>query len=162
MLLFCFWPPVHVACLNIEVLVFQPRTGTAMNLGSVDNYTFYSNYPAPTFSTNFLDIFISPLYPNAPPSLAFFVVAPLCCNQSPSPPGSKHRPPVSRLHPPAIILHRSSMRPVPYACVCHRFPLLCASPLSPLGLIPGPCQPLGGSPVAGPYTPLFPCLALPD
>ena len=63
--LFYFIPPVCTMCPNHEVVVFQPRTGTAPDLGSVANYTFYSNSPDPSVSTNFLNIFISPLYSTA-------------------------------------------------------------------------------------------------
>ena len=63
--LLCFRPPVCVVCPNNEVVVFQPRTGTAPELGSVSNYIFYSNSPAPTVSTGFMDLFISLHYPTA-------------------------------------------------------------------------------------------------
>ena len=66
LLLLCIWPPVCVVCLNHEVAVFQPRAGTSPYLGSVANYTSYSNPPAQPVSTDFLDIFIYP-YPNRPP-----------------------------------------------------------------------------------------------
>ena len=37
LLLLCFWPPIRALCQNHEVVVFQPRTGNANNLGSVAN-----------------------------------------------------------------------------------------------------------------------------
>ena len=36
----CFGPPVRAVCPNHEVVVFQPRAGNALYLGSVTNYTF--------------------------------------------------------------------------------------------------------------------------
>ena len=71
----CCCVSIYVLCTNHEVVVFQPRIGTALDLGSVANYTFYSNPPAPPFSTGLLGIFISHLYPTAPPSVVFVVVA---------------------------------------------------------------------------------------
>ena len=62
-----FWSLVHVVCLIHEVLVFQPRTGTATYLGSFTDYIFYSRPPSPPVSTVFLDIFMFPLYTTAPP-----------------------------------------------------------------------------------------------
>ena len=35
MLLLLLWPPVHVVCLNNELVVFQPQTETYVDLGSV-------------------------------------------------------------------------------------------------------------------------------
>ena len=37
MLLFS-WPPVHEVCPNYEVVMFQPQTGTPLDLGSVANF----------------------------------------------------------------------------------------------------------------------------
>ena len=65
-LLLYFFPEVGVMCLNHDVVVFQPWTGTALYLGFFTNYTFYSNPPAPSVSTNFLDLCIAPLYPINP------------------------------------------------------------------------------------------------
>ena len=70
-------------CPNHEVVVFQPQTGTDPYLVSVANYISYSNPPSPPVSNNFMDILISP-YPTTPPSVAFYVVAPLSCNRYPS------------------------------------------------------------------------------
>ena len=61
----CFRPPVRAVCQNHEVVVFQPQTGTALDLVSVANYKFYSNPPTPTVSTGFLDLFIYPIYTTA-------------------------------------------------------------------------------------------------
>ena len=59
MLLFLFSrPPVHVVRPNYEVVVFQPRSGSAPNVCSVSNGT-YKLDPAPPLST-VLWIFRSP------------------------------------------------------------------------------------------------------
>ena len=81
-LLLCFCPAVCVMCPNNLVVVFQPRTGTAPYLGSVANYTFYYNPPAPPVSTNFLDIFNVTLCPITPPWVFFLLVDPLSCTYS--------------------------------------------------------------------------------
>ena len=62
-LLFCFQLAFRAMCPNHELVVFQPQTWTDMYIGSVTNYTFYYNPTAPAVSTNFLYLFISPLYP---------------------------------------------------------------------------------------------------
>ena len=62
----CLRPPVRAVCPNHEVLMFQPWTVITPNLGSVANYTFYSNPPAQPVSTIFLDFFVYPLYSNTP------------------------------------------------------------------------------------------------
>ena len=41
LLLFFSWPLVHEVCPNYEVVVFQPRTGTPLDLGSVSNCYVY-------------------------------------------------------------------------------------------------------------------------
>ena len=61
-----FWPPVRTVCPNHDVVVFQPRTGTAPDLVSVANYTFYYNRPAPPVSTVFLDLVIYLFHPTDP------------------------------------------------------------------------------------------------
>ena len=66
MLLLCFQPLVCAGCSNYEVMMFQPRSGTALYLGSVANYTSYSNPSASPISINFLDVFFSPLYYRPP------------------------------------------------------------------------------------------------
>ena len=81
-MLLCFWPSVHAVCPNHEVVVFRPWTVITPDLGSVANYTFYSNPPAPPVSTVFMDIFVSPLYSTTPPSVALVVVASIYCNLS--------------------------------------------------------------------------------
>ena len=77
-----FQPPARVVCPNHEVVLFQTRTGTSLYLCSVSNYTFYSSPPAPPVSTVFLGLLNSPLYPNAPPLVAFVVVSSFSCNRS--------------------------------------------------------------------------------
>ena len=61
-----FRSPVHSVCSNHEVVVIQPRTGTAMFLGYVANYAYYHRPPTPPVATVFLYLFISPLYPISP------------------------------------------------------------------------------------------------
>ena len=99
-----FLPPVHAVFLNHEVVVFQPQTGTAPDLGFVANYTFYYSPPALPVSTIFLDVFIYPLYPTPPPSVAFVVLTPLYCTRSPPPLPERnavHLDVVPTRHPPA-------------------------------------------------------------
>ena len=60
-MLLCFQTSVCAICPNHEVVVFQPWTGTDPYLGSIANYTFYYNPPAPPVSTNFC-IFSFPPY----------------------------------------------------------------------------------------------------
>ena len=38
LLLLFAWPPVHEVCPNYEVAMFQPWTGTSLDLVSIDNY----------------------------------------------------------------------------------------------------------------------------
>ena len=64
--------------------------------------------------------------------------------------------------PAPASLRRSSLRPMPRACVCRHFPCRFDPPFSYLGLQPSPCQPLGGLTVAGPSASLCPCLSLPE
>ena len=99
--LLCFRPPFRAVCANHEVLVFQPRKRNALDLGCISNYKSYSNSPAPTVSTYFLDILISPPISHRHyirsvihhiPSLTFHPLPT-------STPGAKRRPPRPRLHP---------------------------------------------------------------
>ena len=49
-MLFFYWPPVREVCPNYEVVMFQPRTGTPPDLGSVANcYVAIILIPAPPF-----------------------------------------------------------------------------------------------------------------
>ena len=68
------------------MVVFQPQAGTAPYLGSVADYTSYFNPPDPPFSTNFLDLFISPL--SAIPARKSMPPRPVC----PSLKTSRHDP----------------------------------------------------------------------
>ena len=96
-----FWPSVRVLCTNHEVVVFQPRTGTARDLVSVANYTFYCSPTAPPVSTDFMDIFISPC-------LSYRPLISSVCHRIPSlfhplptsSTGSKLCPPGHRPQPP--------------------------------------------------------------
>ena len=113
---------------NHEVVVFQPREGTALYLGSLDKYTSYSNPPAPPVSTNFLDLFIS-TYPIAPPiSSVLRHISPIMNPIPTSSPGMKIRPPGLLPHPP--FPSASDARP----CAPHRVPAsaavsrLCTNP----------------------------------
>ena len=51
-------PLVRLLFPNHEMVVFQPQTGTAPDLGFIADYKFYSIPPALPFSTVFLDIFM--------------------------------------------------------------------------------------------------------
>ena len=84
-LLLCLCPEVHAMFPNHAVVVFQPWTGNAPYLGSVDNYIFYSIPPAPPVSTNFLDIFNVPICPITPPWVFYLLVDPISCTCSPLP-----------------------------------------------------------------------------
>ena len=66
------------------------------------------------------------------------------------------------LYLPPTNLLRSFLCLAPHACNYHRFLCRCAPPFAALGLHWGPCQPLRGSPVAGPSVPLCTFFALPD
>ena len=68
-------------------------------------------------------------------------------------------PPTLEL-PPTCQSPASAARP----CCLRLPPFLCrcVPPFAALGLHPGPCCPLGGSPGAGPPAPLCPCLILPE
>ena len=79
-----FRPPVHAGFLNDEVVVLQPRTGTAPDLGSIANYAFYSKPPTPPVSAVFMDI-LFPLYTNPPSSVSFVVIASISFTRSPPP-----------------------------------------------------------------------------
>ena len=109
--------------------MLQSQIGTAPDLGSVANYTFYYNSPAPPISTNYMDMFISPLYPTSPQSVAFVLVAPLSCNRSPPPlpeQSAVHLDVTHTHHPPAS----TSLIYAP-----HRVP---ASVLCPVNVLPPP------------------------
>ena len=122
--LLCLRPPVRGVCPNHEVVVFQPWTGTAPDLGAVANYTFYSNPPAPPVSTGLLDIFIYPLYPTAPPSVSFVLVSHLSCTLSPP-----HLPKQISVHLEVTYTHRppsSASR----LCAPHRVPTSASCPVT--------------------------------
>ena len=108
-------------CLNHEVVVFQSQIGTAPDLGSVANYTFYYNSPAPPVSTKFMNIFIYPLYPTSPQSLSFVLVAPLSCNRSPPPlleQSAVHLDVTYTHHPPAYASCLYTPHRVPTSAFC--------------------------------------------
>ena len=134
-LLLCFCTELRVICPNHEVvvIVFQPWTGNAPYLGSVDNYIFYSNPPAPPLSTNFLDIFKVPIFPITPPWVFFLLVDPLYFTCSPL-----HILVWSTFHMSIVrTLHLSSFD----ACFCT---LCCESASSrcPMNVLPPPlCLP---------------------
>ena len=114
-----FQPPDRVVCPNHEVVMFQPRTGTAPDLGSIDNFTFYNSPPAPPVSTNFLDIFLPPPLSCRPTISSVFGHHPYILHLLPtSYPGAKRRPPGRRPYPPPASLHRSSLCPAPRSFVC--------------------------------------------
>ena len=127
-----------MVCPNHEVVVLQYQIGTAPDLGSIANYNFYSNSPAPPVSTNFMDMFISTLYPTSPQSLAFVLVSPLSCNRSPPP----------LLEQSAVHLDVTHIHHPPASASClyapHRVP---ASALCPVTVYPPPFLPLACSQV---------------
>ena len=144
MCVFVLRTSVRAVFTNHEVVVFQPRIETAPDLGSVAYYTFYFNTLAPLVSTFFLDIFF-PLYSNDSP------ISRVCCSTPsllhPLPtnsPVTRRSPPGHCPHPPTAIFRRSSLHTATCACVWHCVPWLYAPPFSTLGMLPGPCQPLGG------------------
>ena len=61
--------------------------------------------------------------------------------------------------PPPSRFCRWSLRPAPCSCACCRSHV-CSPPIVALGLHPGPCCPLGGLPVSGPYAPVWPCFSI--
>ena len=66
-LLLYFQPPVRALYPNHEMVVLQPQTGTAMELESISNLTFYTSRLTPPVSTTFLDLFLPPpLYYHPP------------------------------------------------------------------------------------------------
>ena len=115
-----FFPPVRAVCPNYEVVVFQPWTGTALDLGSVANYAFYSNPPDPPVSTFFSGYFLSPLSYRPPTSSVNHRIPYLLHPPPTSSPGAKLRPPGRCLHLPNASLRHSSLRPAPHACICRR------------------------------------------
>ena len=131
-MLLCFFPSVCGVCPNHEMVVLQPWTRTALRLGSVGNYKFYSKPHAPPVSSGFLDLLIFlPISYCPPPTSNFCLHIPSLLNLLPtSSAGVKHRPTGRRPHMPPASLHLSSLRPAPHACVFGQFPLLCAPPLS--------------------------------
>ena len=135
-LLLCFRPSVHVMCPNHDVVVFQPCTGTAPYLGSGAKYTFYSNPPSPPVLTNFLDIFIVPICPIAPPSVVFLLIPPISI--IPSPPSlpsliNFHLDIYRSCHPPAFATRLFSL---PRMSTCSALSHDCAIiPFAALGMI---------------------------
>ena len=126
-------------CPNQEG-VFQPQTGTATDLGSVANWKFYYNPPAPPVSNVFMDL-LFPLYPNAPPSVAFVAILPISCTRYPPTlpaQNATHLDVVRTRHPPASAACLCALRYVPESSnVYHE----CVTPPPPatLGLLPGTC-----------------------
>ena len=118
-----FWPPVRAVCQYHEVVVLHPFTGNTLDLGSIANYTFYSSPPDPPVSTVFLDLFIYPLYPTAPPSVAFVTIAPLSCICPPPPllaRNAVHLEFVSTRHPPAYADQLCTLSCVPASSAVSR------------------------------------------
>ena len=125
-LLLCVWPSVCVMCPNHDVVVFQPWTGTAPYLGSVANYTFYSNPPSPSVSTIFSGYFdcshlsYRPTIRRVPPHTPYL-------NHSllPSSTITNQLPPGHRPHPPTTSLCRSSICSAPRVYMFRLVPRLC-------------------------------------
>ena len=152
-----FLPPVRVVCLNLEVVVFQPCTGTTPDLGSVAHYTFYAIPTAPPVSTVFLYILIHPLYPTSPTQPPLISIV---CHSIPSildPPPTSYTS--AKIRPPGRHPHLSPTRLRVLTCgdvYCVRLiPLLCPSPVTRSLSSPG------GFPIAGPSISLVSSLLLP-
>ena len=159
----CYSPPCREVCMDYEVALFQLKTLTTPYLGSAANrYTFKLGLLPDLFILPFLDLPSPPLFPTASPSMAVHCQSLIVFNFLPtSSPGAKRRPPGHFTPPLPVSLCRSSLRLVMHACVCRRFPCCCVHPFASLGMHSGPCQPLGGSPIAGPSAPLCTSLSLP-
>ena len=147
-------------------MVFQPRTLTTPHLGS-RRLTLYYNLSLPPnlFILLFLDHLFSPLSYRLP-IRSLSLSKPSHFTQSPPPlpvQSAAHLGVALTRHPPVYTsLRRSSLCPFPHACVFRLFPCRCAPPFVTLGLHPGPCQPLGISPIAGTSASMCPCLSLPE
>ena len=144
---------IRAVCPNLEVVVFQPQTGTTLYLSYVAIFTTILDYSRPTYFNYVLDISFSPqdltpinplystcwrrfdllLHPLLPPQLARV---------------RSDRPPGRRPHPSASAV-RLTFSPYPgghkkflaRACVYRSssgFP-----PFAVLDLRLGPCQPQG-------------------
>ena len=72
-----------------------------------------------------------------------------------SSPGTERRPPGRCLHPTPVRPCRLSLHPAPRSCVCCLTHVR-STPVAALGVLPGSCQTMGGSPSRVP-----PCLCSP-
>ena len=139
----------------------KPQTLTTPYLGSVD-YCYSLVYPfCPAFFfSRFLDRYFTPLSYLLPLRICSslkpfqFSPAPHLLSRCEFPPTWMSPAPAARQPPPLI--------PVPSVVCLHLLPLLCrfVPPFSALGLYPGPCWPLGGSPDVGTSVSLCLCLIL--
>ena len=154
---------VREACMNYDVVVFQPRTLTPLYLGSISyHYTFKIGLPPHLFLPFSVSFFYLLLITSSP-YLAIHHQSPLFFHLLPtSSLGAERCLPERFLHPQTTSLCHLSLHPAPHVCVYRRFPWRCAPPFAALGLHPSPCHTLGGSPVAGPSAPLCSCLSLPE
>ena len=153
-----FQPPFHAVFSNHEVVVFQPRTGTAIDLVSIANCTFILAIP-PHLSQQFSGSFIYP-YVLVPPPISsrlspyhlYIATAThfLSWNKNMStwmfPTPSTHQPPPLDSAPPDACLRLPP------------FTVSICSPFSTLGLRLGTCQPLKVRPLRVLMSPL--CLRL--
>ena len=106
------WSPVRVVCPNHKVVVLQPRTGNAPDLGSVANFkTFYFVSPRPICFNRCYGYFSFPVCPNASPSVAVRRCTTSLFHPLPiSSPSMKLHPPVIFPPPLPAILCRLSLR----------------------------------------------------
>ena len=145
-----FRTSVCAVCPNHEVVVFQPWTGTAPDLGFIANYTFLFYPSHPTCINFFLGLFISLLYPTSTPSLAFVIAVPLFFTPSPPPlPAQKYvyLDVVPTRYPSASAAWLCAPRCVPESAAvsCVRSTPLCHPQPATRSL-----SDYGGSPSAGP------------
>ena len=106
LLLFFVWYPVRAVCLNYEVVVFQPWTGTAPYLGSAAIFTTIIDATRPTcFNRFWIYCFISRTWFLFPTRLPPVDAASLYCCTCDFPSqlawARSDRPPGRRPHPPA-------------------------------------------------------------
>ena len=157
-----YWPPVREVCPNYYVVEFRPRTLTTMDLLSVACcYSLIQPF-RPFFLSLFLNNPFPPLYylllirsrSSLKPSL--FSPAPHLLSQLKAPPTWTSPAPAACQPPPLM--------PMPHAACLSLLPFLYlfSLPFASLGLYPGPCCPMGVSPVVFPSTSLCPCPVLPE
>ena len=149
----CNLPLFREVCLNYEVVVFQPQTGTPPHLGYVViNTNFKSSPPVAPASTIFLYHYFPSSVLLSPHHHLYIVVSLSLCvspathllSRHQSPPTWTSPAPATRKTLPLVSAPRSARMHLPL------FPVTVSPPPFPtLGLLPGPCWPLGGLSVTG-------------